>query len=796
MWRWVRRGLLALVLLLATGLGGGYLWLRGSLPQTDGELRLPGLGAEVAIVRDRNAIPHIFAGSRTDAAFALGVAHAQDRLWQMEMHRRIGAGRLSEVMGEASLGIDRFLRMLGLYRLAEAGYGLLDAETRAVLDAYAAGVNAYLQTRSGPLPLEFLVLGVEPEPWRPADSIVWIKVMALNLGGNWRRDLMRLRMVKRLDTDRILDFYPPYDKQHPAGVTTARDLARLFPPALLERLQALGPPRGEGVGSNNWVVAGSRSATGKPLLANDPHLGLNAPSIWYLAHLHWAGHNVIGATLPGVPTVILGRNDRIAWGFTNGEPDVQDLYIEKLDPADPARYLTPDGSAPFTVRREVIGVKDADDVVLEVRETRHGPVLSDVHDGGRDAAPEGHVIALAWTALRDDDRTVQAGPAMADADDWPGFVAALRSFHAPQQNIIYADVDGNIGYYAPARIPLRHPDNKVRGYMPQPGWLAAYDWQGFIPFEELPQAFNPVSGQIATANHRTVGDDYPHHLSFDFAAGYRAQRIFELLAQTPRHSLASFRAMQADNVSLFARAMLPHLRAVAPSAGLAAEAYALLAEWNGEMDHARPEPLIFNAWVQRFARLVSRDELGDLLEPAWGRKGPFLLRVLERSPVWCDDVRTGAVEDCDGMLARSLDDAVAWIAERHGDTPATWRWGDEHAAVSRHRPFGQVPLLRELFDIRVPVDGSTYTLNIGDFRPFNAREPFASVFGPSYRAIYDLSDLDRSLYMQSTGQSGNLLSPHYRSFAEPWAAVDYVQISSDRATAEADAVGTLRLVPE
>jgi len=796
MLKWLWRGILALLVLAVAVVGGGFLWLSGSLPQTDGERRVAGLAASVDVIRDRNAIPHIFAESQTDAAFALGFAHAQDRLWQMEMQRRIGAGRLSEVLGEATLDIDRFLRMLGLYRLAEASHGKLDPGTRAVLDAYARGVNAFLQTRSGPLPPEFLILGVEPAPWQPADSIVWIKVMALNLGGHWQRDLMRLRMAMRLSTSQILDFYTPYSRAAPAGVSAGGRFSDLLSPTVLAKVQALMPAKADGLGSNNWVVDGSRTTSGKPLLANDPHLGLGAPAIWYLTHLHWQGRNLIGATLPGVPMVVLGRNDRIAWGFTNGEPDVQDLYIEKLDPDDANRYLTPDGPRPFAVRREVIKVKDGEDVVLQVRQTRHGPVLSDVHAASRSATPDGHVLALSWTALRDDDLTIQAGTDLAVAQGWDDFVAALENFHAPQQNIVYADVDGNVGYIAPGRVPVRHPDNAVRGYMPQPGWRAEYDWQGFIPYDELPRAFNPAGGRIATANHRIADADYPHHLSFDWAAGYRAQRIFDLIDATAKHNRATFRAMQGDNVSPFARQILPHLRAVTPPPGLAADAHALLAGWDGEMDATRPEPLIFNAWTHQFARIVSRDELGELQQAAWGRKGPFLMRVLTQAPAWCDDVGTAQIEDCDTMLLRSLEQAVGWIAERHGEDVGGWRWGDEHVAISQHRPFSQVPVLRELFELRVPVGGSTYTLNVGDFRPFDRARPFASVWGPSLRAIYDLADLDQSLFMHSTGQSGNPLSGHYRSLVQPWAEVRYLQIPGDRAAVEAIADGRLTLVPE
>lgn len=790
------RGAIAIVLLVVVVLVGGYLWLRSSLPTLDGEVRASGLTAPVEVVRDRHAIPHIYADSFEDAAFAMGFVHAQDRLWQMEMNRRIGAGRLSEVLGQPTVDFDRFLRMLGLYRHAEAGFAKLSPETKRVYSAYAAGVNAYLEQRTGPLPPEFLILGVEPEPWSPADSLVFLKVMALNLSGNWSRELTRLRLTKRLTAAQIEDFYPSYGSEMPHGVLANYGFADLIDTAALDRMiEALPAPPAEGIGSNNWVVDGQRTKSGKPLLANDPHLGLTAPAIWYFAHMSWGNRNLIGASLPGVPLIILGRSDRMAWGFTNGQPDVQDLYIEKVDPTDSNRYLTPSGTEPFKTRREVIKVKDQDDIELIVRETRHGPVLSDVHRGAQSTLPDGHVLALAWTALSDDDLTPQAGVRLSQVDDWDGFVDALRDYHVPQQNIVYADVDGNVGYYAPARVPVRDPENPIQGYMPQPGWDPLYDWRGTIPFEELPQAFNPDGGMIATANHRNVAVDYPHHLTFDWAAGYRARRINGLLSETSAHSAESFQSMQADTVSLFAVDVLPYLTAIAPSGAQAKAALDLMSAWNGDMVADRPEPLIFQAWIRKFSKLVTEDELGDLQALSWGRKGPFLHRVLSQRQKWCDDTRTEPTETCAQMLERALDEALDWISERQGSDMADWQWGQEHIAIGAHRPFSRVPVLRDFFDINGPVPGSTYTVNVGDFRIFNSDRPFASVHGPGLRAVYDLADPEKSLFIHSTGQSGNPLSPYYSSFAEKWRRVEYIPMVTDRAAIAEQAIGTLMLNP-
>ena len=891
---WVGRGALALVVLAAAAAAGGYLWLRGSLPEIDGERAAPGLGAPVEVVRDRNGIPHILARSEEDALFALGYVHAQDRLWQMEMNRRIGAGRLAEVLGAPALGTDRLLRVLGLYRQAQATLAHLSPGARRRIDAYANGVNAWLDTRTGPLPPEFLVLGFEPGPWTAADTVVWPKVMALDLAREWTRDLMRQRMSDFLAPDRILDFYTPYHADQPRGVelpaptsaapgsgrTTrlerheprpgrvdalpreeatvrgeddgvaggpgpgagsdpapvpSRELdggtGRPYEPARgayahTDNDAAFGPARGASAadtpavpsqvpsppavlplgsasghpGSNGWAVSGERSETGKPLLANDPHLGLTVPSVWYFAHLSWPGRDVVGATFPGMPVVVLGHNGRVAWGFTNTGADTQDLFLERLDPADPARYLTPDGYRRFEVHREAIRVKGDDDVVLPVRESRHGPVLDDVSAGADRASPPGHVLALGWTALRDDDLTLEAGLGLPAATSWPRFVENFRNFHSPPQNISYADVEGNIGFLVPGRIPIRPgpgPDGVRPGTLPRPGWNGEHDWQGFVPFEALPRVYNPPGGAVVTANHAVTADDYPHPLTFEWAAGFRAARIMERLAARPQHDAESFRALQQDRVSTFARALLPRLRDVPLGSGatpLARRARGLLDGWDGDMAPDRPEPLVFQAWIWEFARLATADELGAVQEEAWGRKGAFVQRILEVREVWCDDLGTERTETCDEMLARALERAVNRLAERHGDDPAAWRWGEEHRALAEHRPLASSPLA-PLFNLEGPAPGGIYTVNSFEFSPLDGERPFTSTHGPSLRAIYDLADLDRSLFIHSTGQSGNVLSPLYDSFEEGWRNGEYVTIPTRRERFEDGALGRLRLVP-
>ena len=836
----------ALLVLAVVAVASAYFYLLRSLPTEEGEIRLGGLEKPVAVVRDSYGIPHISAASLDDAIYALGFVHAQDRLWQMEVSRRTAAGRLAEVFGEGALEADRFLRTLGVRRAAEANFKRLDKETRALLETYAAGVNAFMNSRPV-MPIEFWLTGAKFEPWTPADSLGWIKMMAWDLGGNWRNELLRMRLSKTLPLARIHELLPPYPGEAPPEIT---DLRRLYNSIGKEAVRLAGSGAGsasgldsafqtglafsgsmnlragkgeiigkqnpkagassgaspssgfdfdasiEGLGSNNWVVSGARSATGKPLLANDPHLGLTAPAVWYFAHISTPGFEAIGATLPGVPAIVLGRNTHFAWGFTNTGPDVQDLYVERLDGA--GNYLTPEGPKPFTLHDEVIKVKGGEDVRLQVRVSRHGPVISDVSRTAQEAAPRGHVIAMQWTALREDDLTMQSAVKIARAKDWTGLLAAMRDFHAPQQNVVYADTQGNIGFVAAGRVPLRRPENDLKGLAPAPGWLAKYDWAGFIPYEELPRAYNPADGKLVTANHRVTPPGYPHHITSEWQPPYRANRISELLGAVRNHSIGSFARIQGDVVSLPAKELLPRLAKVKPRSEEARRALALLAKWDGAMAAERAEPLILSAWWREFSRAIYADELGEAFRGNWLLRAQFMLNVLndkDRQGRWCANARTRTAETCDDLLATTLDTALADLRKRYGEDTGAWRWGAAHYARHEHRPFGRVSWLAPWFDITAPTPGDAYTVNVGRNRLEDAARPFANTHAASLRAIYDLGNLDNSLYIHSGGQSGNVLSPHYKSFTQAWAKGEYIPMVTDRKRIEAGGVKRLRLVP-
>ena len=782
----------ALVLLGVLLALGSCTWF--ALPSYDGSESVAGLNAPVEIVRDAHAIPHIYAKSPRDGAFAMGYVHAQDRLWQLEMQRRIGAARLAEVVGEPGFKTDRFLRTLGLYRVAERNFERLSPEAQAIYRAYAAGVNAYLETHSGLMPPEFLLLGHEPEPWRPADSLVWLKIMAWDLGDNFSDELLRARLAGRLDRAQLQDLWAQHPDDPPPGPHAGGDA---FDPAGIDfgaLAAALPADTVSGLGSNGWVVSGAHTESGKPLLANDPHLRLEVPSVWYLAHVSTPEFEVVGATLPGLPFPLLGRTRHLAWGFTNTGPDVQDLFIERIDPDDPTRYLTPEGSVPFTLRPETIHVSGEEPVELLVRETRHGPVVSDVIDESAEFLEPGHVLAFAWTALDEDDLSAQALVNATSATDPESFVEALRDLAVPQQTIVFADREGNIGYVAPGRVPIRASG---QGHMPAPGWTGTHDWVDRVPYEALPGENNPASGRIVSANNRMVEDDYPYYLSDDWTAPYRARRIEALLEARPRHDVASFAAIQQDQVSLAAERLTPVLlRLAKPRGNPGREALNLLIQWDYGMGREAPEPLIYMAWLRELMHALFADELGDVFEDYWNIRTEVIHRALTERTQWCDDVTTAAEQEtCTGVVTRALTVSLEYLAVTYGHDMADWRWGEAHAVNMKSRILGEVPAVGSWFEIDMESGGEKETVNAGGFDVADPERPFAQNHGAGYRAVYDLAEPERSVFIISTGQSGNPLSGHYADYAQDWRDGRYLPMLTDRAAVEEDALGTLVLSP-
>ena len=762
----IRRLIGGVLLLICVTIGGAGLFLLSSLPQLDGRIAVHGPIGEVRIARDADGVPLITAATDEDVAFGLGFAHAQDRLFQMELQRRYGAGRLAEIFGSQALATDRQMRVLGLYRAAEAEIATLSPEVRRGLEAYAAGVNAFLATRRGALPIEFLLLGFRPDPWRPADSLVWGKLMDLELAANYRGELQRARLARKISSDDLAVLYPEYPKEAP---TTLAELTAIYHRLPLDQLYAALPSVvGPIYASNNWVVDGAHSDSGKPVLANDPHLGFAAPGFWYLARMKTPQGEIAGGTVAGVPLVLVGHNDRIAWGFTTTGGDVEDLFIERLDPADPSRYVTPDGSAAFGSREELIAVHGAASVAMTVRSTRHGPVLSDVLPEG--SVESGYVLALQTSFLGTEDRSAEALWGINRARDWDGFRAALADFVGPQQNIVCADIDGTIGFIAPARIPIRKNGN---GWLPVPGWTGEYDWTGFIPFAELPQGTNPPTGHFVSANNKIVPDRFPYFLSRDWDLPNRAERIEELLAAESGHSAATSAAMQADTLSIMARRLVPLMTRIEPDDDMAREAVERLRGWDFRMDAEKVEPLLFTAWLRAFAQAVLFGQFGDAIADFWDLKPLVMESVLTRYPEWCANAQHPN-DSCDARLEAALDVTLARLRETYGPQIAQWQWGRAHIARFPSQVLGRIPVLRDWFQVAVPTSGGYDTLNRGPSTIRDDAHPFEQRFGAALRIVTDLAAPAGARMMMAPGQSGNPLSRHYSDLLLRWRQFDWL----------------------
>ena len=681
--RTLRRILAAIgfVVLLVAAVVTGVLWL--TLPPRSQQARIPGLTGPVDIGFDADGIPRIRAASAIDAAAALGFVHARDRLFQMEMMRRAASGRLSEIAGPATLNYDRTMRTLGLRRQALASYEALPQEARAMLEAYGRGVNAWIAERGRFSAPEFLFLG-KPEPWQPVDSLLWGETMGLMLSLNWRTELSRYALLARLPKEKVDELWPSVlGDGKPAGVTPAPQHANAAR-ELLDTLPRFPEPFTlPQTASNEWAVDGQHTATGAPLLAGDPHLGFGFPAIWYLARIETPRGVLAGATAPGVPFMVLGHNGHIAWTFTTTGADVQDLFIET--PADDGQYQTPDGPRPFSVREERIKVRGEPDQVLTVRETRHGPVISDLVGAQQ-------ILAVSMANLAPDNTAAAGLLALNQATNVDEARAAAAMITTPVQNLLVADRE-RIALYVTGRVPIRRAGD---GSAPVPG-DGSHDWIGWASGDQLPHYVAPASGRLVNANDRIAPPDFPVFLGRDWFGDWRAQRIRQLLDNSNKHVATDFARMQVDVHSTFARQALPALLSVPISDDAARRAQALLRDWDGSMTLDAPQPLIFNAWIQFFyARVlqqadVPRGDGGPLLE--------FVSYVLSPAGAhWCGG-------DCTAALQASLGDAVVDLTHRFGGDPAKWRWGDAHPAVFAHPILRPIPILGTLGTLSIPSPG-------------------------------------------------------------------------------------------
>ncbi len=764
--RFLKRLALLLVSILLVALVGG-MWLyrrsRACLPQLDGTIPMPGLSARVEVRRDAHGVPHLRAQTLPDVLFAQGYVTAQDRLWQMDLNRLHAEGRLSEIFGDRTLRLDIESRTLGLPRLAEQGLADLDPGARALLASYTRGVNAFIESHRDRLPLEFLLLRYQPQPWRDIDSVAAVLNLSSALSQTWRDDLMREHITAKLGKDLASDVLPDHSALDvpvaevaataPAKAGAKRASAWLEESPLDDQLLAtvLAPSNLDsqgGGGSNNWVLQGSHTKSGKPLLANDPHLGHSIPSVWYMIHLKAPGLNVSGVSLAGLPLVVIGHNEHIAWGMTNTGPDVQDLYMESFNLANPKKYLHNGQWVDAEVRDEIIKVRDQRDYHLTVKVTRHGPVVS--HDGNRD-------LALRWTAL--EPHAIRL-PLLAidQATNWQEFTTALWDFTVPMQNFVYADVEGNIGYYAAGLVPIRKQGD---GSVPVPGSTDDYDWTGFIPFKDLPHAYNPASGMIATANGRIVPDNYPYVITRKWDAPYRTARIFELIRERNSFVPSDMLRIETDINALddqwLAKQLLSAAAQRAPDGPEAQYALSVLKDWDGQARADSAATLICEVTRRALLERILKPKLGDNLSGYhWPMSTIFLQNVLEQNLArWLPP----GDADFNLTLMKSLEEGIKRIPSLvHNQSHSAWRWGDTIPLTFHHPLSVGLPLLGRLLDVGpFPQAGTGTTV-----------KQTTPQLGPSMRMVVDFSNFDESMQNITLGESGEVFSPYYQDQFEAW----------------------------
>jgi penicillin G amidase len=815
--RWVLRltgaaiGLAVLAAFLA------YFLASRSLPDYTKTLEVDGITAPVEIVRDNANVPHIFASNDADVFFGLGYAHAQDRLWQMNMLRRTAQGRLSEVFGRRTLSIDTLLRRLDIYRLASLSVASQDARTTDALNAYAAGVNmriTEINNRSlGRGAPEMFMFGSPISTWRAADSLAVTKLMALQLSGHLQDEVLRARTSLVLpDEARLSDILPDMPG---TGIAALPEYASLFE-APLPRYAAASQPRhslhpvparGLGGASNAWAAAPTRSATGGTILANDPHLGFTAPAIWYLARLELESGGVIGGTIPGMPVVLAGRSGTIGWGITSSYLDDQDVFIEQLNPDNSEEYRTPNGFKPFETRKSIINIKDDVPVTLTLRWTDNGPVLSGSDFSLAAITPQGHVASFAWTALSPRDTSLSAAMGIMQAADVQSALISAQSYIAPSQNLTLVDKD-KIALKLIGAMPERDVNHQSKGRMPSPGWIAENRWKGVFPITTNPEFMEPVGGILGNTNNKIVERPFPVHVSYEWGDSQRVQRWQRLMQTRQVHTRDSFVEAQLDTVSFTARTLLPLIGADLWFTGEPAPngtperkrqiALDLLANWNGEMNEHLPEPLIYSAWLRALQDRLIKDELGPLATEFKHVEPLFIERVfrdISGAAEWCDILQSSPKETCTDVSRISLDAAILWLEENYTTDLASLRWGDAHQATHDHAVLGDVPVLRYFVNIRQSTSGGDHTLMRGRTQGGLGPDAFLNVHGAGYRGVYDFADPDSSLFVISTGQSGHLFSRHYDDLGALWRRGEYIPMSLDEGLARAAAVGITTLSP-
>ena len=815
--RWTFRLTVLLLSLSVLAFSLAYYLAAQSLPRYDKDIQFQELNSNLEIIRDTYNVPHIFGHNDEDVFFGLGYSHAQDRLWQMATLRRRAQGRLSEVFGLKTFQSDQFYRRLDLYTLAQSSFENFSDPVKSILQSYARGVNARIREvneqslgRGAP---EMFLFDAPFAIWTPVDSIAILKMLGVEWSEQITREILYARLLLALEDDkRALDLMPevpgtgtlvPFDVHHSKAFSPDSHPYQTAVSGLnLDHL----PPLGLAGASNAFAAAPSRAASGGALLANDPHGALSAPALWYLTRLELETGGVIGATIPGLPLILSGRSTALGWAITSSYIDDQDLILETVDPNQPEYYVSNNGPQKFVSRPSIIQIRNEQPVTIILRWSENGPILSPKEQGIFEVTPENHVVALAATALRGDDLSLEAFLNLMKSKSVSKAQSALDAFQSPSLTLTLVD-DENIALFATGLRPERNPAHQTLGKYPSLGENKNNRWSGFLPEETSPRIVNPADGIIVTSNNKLTNEAFPNHGAFAWGDSQRIQRLSRLLGERKVHTNESFKETQLDNISYTARSLLPLVAAdlffTEESGALGTQAQnrrlamTLLADWNGDMDEYRPEPLIYAAWMRALQERLIRDEIGQLADAFTHVEPLFIERVfrnIEGAGKWCDIAQSSVIESCSDIASVALDDALIYLKQNFGATLSALRWGDAHKAIHEHSSLGHIPLLKYFVNIEQPTSGGDHTIQRGRTKGTGAN-PFLNIHAAGYRGVYDFSDPDSSIFVIATGQSGHPLSRHYDDLGQLWRRGEYWRMSLDKDLTKSGAIGITRMSP-
>ncbi len=772
-----------IVILIAFGIIS-YSVLKGKIPEYNGEQVVSGLINDVHVYRDSFAVPYIIAEDELDAAFALGYVHAQERLFQMDMTRRAGEGRLSEVLGSKTIPFDKMFRTLGLYKTVCRDYEKLSPMSKKYLDAYSKGVNAYIKSADGNLTFEFDVLGYDPYPWKPEHSLVLAKLLAWELNISWWTDIAFSDLVQKLGMEKVAEIIPDFDENAPTIIPSKLKKLAKVPLGLYQvdkKYREFAGFVGTHIGSNNWVVNGKKSESGSVLIANDPHLAFQAPGKFMFVVIRSDSLNGEGFTAPGLPAFIIGKNQNIAWVLTNVMADDSDFYIETLD-STKTHYLLDNEWKKLDIASDTIVVKDSANVIFDIAKTHRGPIISGIHPYDvlyKNKYQDETTLSMRWTALGFTDEVFTL-LSVNKAKNWKDFTAALKHFVAPGQNFVYGDDQGNIGYVCAVKLPLRSDNSPTMVY---DGTTTEHDWKGFVPYSKMPKLFNPSQNYIASANNKTI-KDFPYHISNLWEPASRIKRITEFLTSKETHSIEDFKKYQMDFYSFYAKDITKYIVEAFGEDEIDDQnlklAVDLLSKWDFVMDKQSQTPTIYAVFFQKLMENIFLDEMGKELFNEYifvanvpYRKIQEMLKSEDSS--WWDNIKTEKVETKNEIIKQSLIDAVKELEGKFGNNVADWQWRNLHSVTFAHPFSGASPLLSKVLDIGpFPISGDGTTIFNTEY---SFTKPYKSKLGPALRFLYDFAKPDEVNFILTTGEAGYFMSDHYDDMTEMWLKGKYIKVN-------------------